>query len=128
MTITLAKLKSTLKAFERHLANLLTLVERLRELSSLSKHLLTFVDAEHVDFYLREFYIHVGFVFDIQDTIEFGRLRTDSQKLVHNNYIEPFRVGCYMAVPHESDKLLQLTSCSHEGIQYWLNQFEVSTS
>jgi hypothetical protein len=123
---TLKRLTSTFKAFERLLSDFLVSVEHLTNFAAVSQHLLTHVDSVHLLFYLKDFYIRMGYIFDIQDTLEFGRLRTESQTLLHNSYLEPNKFGCYMALPHDSDKLLRLTSCSHEGIQFWLNCFEVS--
>jgi hypothetical protein len=125
MSKALVKLKSTFKSFDRHLGKFLDSVDNLDRFASISKHFLIHAESIHVLHYLKEFYVRMAYVFDIQDTLEFGRLRTESQTLLHNNYLEPTKVGCYMAVPHESDKLLRLTSCSHEGIQYWLNKLEV---
>ncbi len=118
-------IKSTFKAFERQLSSFLTSIGYLDKFASVSQHFLVHVDGVHLIHYLKEFYIRMAYLFDIQDTLEFGRLRTESQTLVHNGYLETNKIGCYMAVPHDADKSLRLTSCSHEGIQYWLNKLEV---
>lgn len=124
-TINVARLNTLCKAFVRQLNDFLLTTEHFEKFAGVSKHLITNADSQHVRFYTKEFYVHVAYLFDIQDTLEFGRLRTDSQALIHNTYLEPSRLGCYMAVPHESDKALRLTACSHEGIQFWLNALEV---
>jgi hypothetical protein len=125
MSTTVTKLKSTFKAFENLLTDFLSTLEHMEKFNSVSQHLLINCDYCHVEYYLKEFYIRVAYLFDIQDTLEFGRLRTNSQSMIHSAFIEPNKLGCYMALPHDSDKNLQLTSCSHEGIQYHLNLLEV---
>jgi hypothetical protein len=126
LLLTMKKIKSTQKAFEKHLCDHLESVENLDKFASVSKYFLSNVESIHLQHYLKEFYVRIASVFDIQDTLEFGRLRSKSQTLIHNTFMEPTKLGCYMAVPHEKDKSLRLTACSHEGIQYWLNYLEVS--
>jgi hypothetical protein len=124
-TITMNRLKSNRKVFEKHLSDHLESVEYLDKFASVSKFFLSNVDSIHLQYYLKEFYVRMAYVFDIQDTLEFGRLRSKSQTLIHNAFMEPTKLGCYMAIPHEKDKSLRLTACSHEGIQYGLNCLEV---
>jgi hypothetical protein len=125
MSTTITKLKSSFKAFDNLLTDFLVTLESIEKFNNITQHLLKNCDQQYVVFYLREYYVRIGYLFDIQDTLEFGRLRTNSQTLIHSAFIEANKLGCYMALPHDSDKSLLLTSCSHEGIQYHLNLFEV---
>jgi hypothetical protein len=84
------------------------------------------VPLEFIPFYVDEFYTKVAAMYDAVDTLEFGKLRTDTQKMSHKAYISLSLRGGFLASAYEGEKDVELSHCSCEGLQIHLKYMKVS--
>jgi hypothetical protein len=82
-------------------------------------------ELEHIPYYVDEYYTKVGAIFDAVDTIVFGKLRTQTQKLLHGEYISTTVKGAFLASAYAGESDLQLSYCSYEGLDYKLKHTKV---
>jgi hypothetical protein len=78
------------------------------------------VNIEHIPFYVDEYYTKVAAMYDAVDTLEFGKMRTETQLLLHKQYLSKTLKGAFLASPYEGEKDLSLSYCSHEGLKVHL--------
>jgi hypothetical protein len=83
------------------------------------------VPLEHIPFYVDEFYTKVAAMYDIVDTLEFGKLRTETQKDIHSAYISTSLRGAFLASAYDGEKDIPLSHCSHEGLVVHLKLIKV---
>jgi hypothetical protein len=81
---------------------------------------------EHIPFYVDEYYMKVAAVYDAVDTLEFGKMRSETQKLSHQQFISNTARGGFLACAYEGEKDIRLSFCSHEGLKVLLKQLKVS--
>ncbi len=83
------------------------------------------VPIEHIPYYVDEYYMKVAAVYDAVDTLEFGKMRSDTQKRLHKPFIAPNIRGAFLASAYEGEKDISLSYCSHEGLKYQLKMLKV---
>jgi hypothetical protein len=83
------------------------------------------VPMEHIPFYVDEYYMKVAAVYDAVDTLEFGKMRSETQKHLHQEFISPIAKGGFLACGYEGEKDIALSYCSHEGLKFQLKLMKV---
>jgi hypothetical protein len=83
------------------------------------------VPLEHIPFYVDEFYTKVAAMYDVIDTLEFGKMRSETQTLLHKPYISTTLKGGFLASAYEGERDISLSHCSHEGLKVHLKLMKV---
>jgi hypothetical protein len=83
------------------------------------------VPLEYIPFYVDEFYTKVSAIYDVVDTLEFGKLRTETQKKIHESFTSTSLRGGFLASAYEGEKDIPLSHCSHEGLKVHLKLIKV---
>jgi hypothetical protein len=83
------------------------------------------VPLEYIPFYVDDFYTKVAAMYDVVDTLEFGKLRTETQRTLHSSYTSPSLRGGFLASAYEGEKDIPLSHCSHEGLKVHLKLIKV---
>jgi hypothetical protein len=83
------------------------------------------VPLEFIPFYVDEYYMKVAAVYDAVDTLEFGKMRSDTQKLLHKQFVSRNIRGGFLAGAYEGEKDIALSFCSHEGLTVQLRLLKV---
>ncbi len=80
---------------------------------------------EFIPFYVDEFYTKVAAMYDVVDTLEFGKMRSETQLLLHKPYISTSLTGGFLASAYEGERDIALSHCSHEGLKVHLKLMKV---
>ncbi len=83
------------------------------------------VPLEHIPFYVDEYFMKVAAMYDVVDTLEFGKMRSETQKLLHKSYISTTLKGGFLASAYEGEQDIELSFCSHEGLKVQLRLMAV---
>lgn len=84
------------------------------------------VPEEHIAFYVDEYYTKVAAMYDMVDTLEFGKMRTETQKILHKPFFSVTMIGAFLTSAYEGEKDLKLSYCSHEGLKVHIKNTLVS--
>jgi hypothetical protein len=82
-------------------------------------------DLDYIPYYVDEYYTKVGAVFDAVDTLFFGKLRTQTQLLIHAGYVSTSIKGAFLASAYAGEQELKLSYCSYEGLKLKLKHTKV---
>jgi hypothetical protein len=74
------------------------------------------VEVAFIPYYVNEYYAKVGAMYDSVDTLEFGKMRTEAQKVMHKTYLSTTLKGAFLASAYEGEKDISLSYCSYEGL------------
>jgi hypothetical protein len=123
-----ARLNTIAKELAKQSKNLVEiLTPEFEVVVDIFKYVFTNIDMVDVPFYFTEYCVKVATVLDIIEALEFGRLRSKHLTVAHGRFISADKTGGFMIAPRPFEKDLRLTTCSHEGLNYLFNIFEVSS-
>ncbi len=128
MTIQFSKLSSLCKELTKSTSLLNALLSEFETIVDIFKYIFANIDGGLVPFYFTEYCVKVATILDVIETLEFGRLRSSHLTNLHSRHISLDKVGGFMIQPRPFEKDLKLTTCSHEGLAYLFNAFEVHSS
>ncbi len=95
------------------------------EITTLYSVIINKTELEHIPYYVDEYYTKVGAVFDTIDTLFFGKLRTQTQLLLHETYKSTEIKGAFLASAYAGEQDLPLSYCSYEGLMHKLKLTKV---
>jgi hypothetical protein len=115
--ITVKQLVKIYKDFNELWKTLQTDKAKFDEITLLYCAIINKCEMDRIPYYVDEYYTKVAAIYDAVDTLEFGKLRTETQKAMHKNYLSVTMRGAFLATAYDGEKDIALSYCSHEGLK-----------